>query len=191
MFCFLFVVAVYVLSRKCLNCLLNFFWKNQRSKFRFEFHRKLITCLYLAILINYLTWCISIILLSDDIELNPGPKSSFKKCLSICYWNLNKISTVSYAKVFLLNANNLIHYFNILSVSETFLNSEVAASDLNLEMTGFNLYRAEHPSNCKRGGVCVFYNAKLPLKVLNISNIKECVNFEVSIANEICLFSYL
>ena len=75
---------VCVLFRKHLNTLLK---QNKFHKFRLEFH-KLLSCLYLAILSNYLTWCISIILTSSDIEINLGPKSSSRECLLICHWNL-------------------------------------------------------------------------------------------------------
>ena len=68
--CFAFCLVIFcVLLRKCLNALLSL-----------EFHHKLLSCLYLAILSNYLTWCISIILLSGDIEINPGPKSRSREC---------------------------------------------------------------------------------------------------------------
>ena len=30
-------------------------------------------------------------MLSSDIEINLGPKSSSRECLSICHWNLNGI----------------------------------------------------------------------------------------------------
>ena len=53
------------------------------------------------------------------------------------------------------------------------------------------MYRADHPSNCKRGGVSILYKATIPLGVLNISNLRECINFEVSIANKICRFIHL
>ena len=39
------------------------------------------------------------------------------------------------------------------------------------------MYGADHPSNCKRGGVCIFYKARLPLRVLNISDLNECIIF--------------
>ena len=81
---FLFVLTVCVLFRKYLNTLLK---QNKFHKLRLEFH-KLLSCLYLAILSNYLTWCISIILTSSDIEINLGPKSSSRECLLICHWNL-------------------------------------------------------------------------------------------------------
>ena len=179
-----------MLLRKCLIKLLKFFAKHQLRKLRFEFHHKLLYCLYLAILSNYLIWFITIILLYGDIEINPGPKSSSRECFSTCHWNLNSISAQSYTKVSLLTAYNLIHNFNIIYISETFLNSETAPNDPNLEIPGYNMYRADHPSNCKRG-VSIFYKATIPLRVLNISNLSQCINFEVSIANKICRFIHL
>ena len=85
-FCFLFIVTVCELFRKYLNTLLK---QNKFQKLHLEFH-KLLSCLYLAILSNYITWCISIILLSSDIEISLGPKSSSRECL-ICHWDLNGI----------------------------------------------------------------------------------------------------
>ena len=159
--CFLFVVIVFVLHRKCLINLLKFSPKHQLRKRRFEFHHKLLSCLYLAISSNYITWFITIILLSCDIEISPGPKASSRECFSIYHWNLNSISAQSYTKVSLLTAYNLIHNFDIICVSETFLNSETAPNDPNLEIPGYNMYRADHPSNYKRGDVCIFYKATI------------------------------
>ena len=58
-------------------------------------------------------------------------------------------------------------------------------------MPGYNMHRTDHPPNCKRGGVCIIYKATPPLRVLNISNLNECINFEVSIAKKICRFIHL
>ena len=168
-----------------------FFPKHQLRKLRSEFHRKLLSCLYLAIVRNYLTWCISIILLSGHIEINPGSKSNSRESFSISHWNLNSISAQSYTKVSLLTAYNLIHNFDIICVAETFLNSETAANDPNLEISGYNMHRADHPSNCKRRSVYIFQKATLPLRVLNIWNLNECINFQVSIGNKICYFIHL
>ena len=128
-FCFLFVVIVCVFFRKCLINPLKFSPKNQLRKIRFEFHHKLLSCLYLVILSNYITWFVTIILLSGDIGINPGPKSSSTECFSIFHWNLNNISAQSYTKVSLLTAYNLIDNFDVICVSETFLNSETAPND--------------------------------------------------------------
>ena len=118
LFCFLFVLVVCMIFRKCLNAVLNFSPKHQLRNLRFEFHHKLLSCLYLAILSYYLTWCNSTRLLSGDIEINLSPKS--RECFSICYWNLNSISAQSYTKVSLLTACNFIHKFDIICVSDTF-----------------------------------------------------------------------
>ena len=45
---------------------------------------------------------------------------------------------------------------------------------------------SDHPSNTKRGGVCLYYKNYLPLKVLDISYLKECVNFELKISDKSC-----
>ena len=51
------------------------------------------------------TWFYSLLLLlSGDVELNPGPKRNYSNAFSICYWNLNSISAHNYAKEFLLKA---------------------------------------------------------------------------------------
>ena len=83
------------------------------------------------------------------------------------------------------------HNFDIICVAKTFLYSETATNDTNLEIPGYNMYRADHPCNCKRGGVYIFYKATIALRVLNISNLNECINFEVSIANKICRFIHV
>ena len=74
---------------------------------------------------------------------------------------------------------------------ETYLNSETPSNDTPLELPGYNLFRSDHPSNNKRGGVCIYYKSTLPLKTFYISNLDECVNFEVSIASKICRFTQL
>ena len=125
------------------------------------------------------------------MKLIAGPKSRSRKSFSIYHWNLNSISAQNYTKVSLLTAYNLIHNFDIICVSETFINSETAANDPNLETPGYNMHRADHRSNCKRGGVSIFYKATLSLRVLHISNLNEGTNFEVSSANKICRFIHL
>ena len=87
---------------------------------------------------------------------------------------------------------NLIHLsFDIICVSETFLNYKTAPNDPNLEIPDYNMYWADHPSNCKRGGVYIFHIATLSLRVINTSILNKCINFEVTIANKICNFIHL
>ena len=109
-------------------------------------------------------WLYSLlILLSVDVELNPGPKRVFTSNISICHWNLNSISAHKYTKLFLLKAYIAIHKFDIICLSETYFNSSTTSDDDNLEIPGYNLIRSDHPSDNKRGGVCISYKNFFPL----------------------------
>ena len=159
------------------------------GKYHFKIHsvKKFIfsiICIYI-----YFIWLFIILLsLSGDVEENPGPK--FKSCLSfsICHWNLNSISARNFCKLSLVQAYDSIHKYDIIWLSETYLNSSILCDDDNLEIPGYNLIRADHPSDNKRGGVCIYYKNILPLRLLNINYLHECINFEIKIGNELCNF---
>ena len=125
--------------------------------------------------------CSCLIILSGIVEVNPGPKNSISECLSICHWNLNSILTHNYFKLFLLKAHMSVHKFDIIYLSETYLDSTVPLDDENFVISGYNLIRSDHPSNAKRGGVCLYYKNYLPLRVLNISYLKECLSVELKL----------
>ena len=46
-----------------------------------------------------------------------------------------------------------------------------------------NFIKGDHPSNYKRGGVCIYY--KKPLKLYNINYLYECICFDVAISNKL------
>ena len=116
-----------------------------------------LTTLYLFIVSNLLEclWVASrIVSLSGGIEINPGPKSNLlNRCFSIRHWNLNSISAHMLTKVSLLSAYISVHKFDIICLSETYLNSKIPSDDENLEIAGYNLVREDHPSNSNCGGV--------------------------------------
>ena len=126
--------------------------------------------------------------LSGDIELNPGPKHNSCKSFSICHWNLNNITSHNFIKVSLLIAYNSIHKFDIICLSETYLNSKSLSNDENLNIPGYNLIRGGHLSNTKRGEVCIYFKESLPLRLYNISYLNEWICFEIMISNKLCNF---
>ena len=84
--------------------------------------------LYLLISYSFLTqlWIYSHrISLRGDTELNPGPKQDINQCFSVCHWNLNSVVSHSFAKIQSLIAYNCIHKFDIIFLSESYLNSEI------------------------------------------------------------------
>ena len=135
------------------------------------------------------TWLCNVLLsLGGDVELNPGPKQSSVIAFSIYHWNLNSLSAHNYAKVFLLKAYIAIHMLDIICISETYLDSNASPDDKNMEISGFNLIRSDHPSNNKRGGICIYYKHLLPLRILNVQYLQECINFEMKIGKKVCNF---
>ena len=46
----------------------------------------------------------------------------------------------------------------------------------------------DHPSNIKRGGVCLYYKCSLTLKVIEVFYLQECINFEVITGKRTCNF---
>ena len=96
------------------------------------------------------TWLHSVLLLLDgDVKINTGPKQSSINAFSICHWNLNSLSAHNYEKIFLLKGYIAIHGFDIICISETYLDSSTSPDDRNLEISGCNLVRSDHPSNNK------------------------------------------
>ena len=100
---------------------------------------------------------------SGDTEINPGPKT--KNQISFCHWNLNGLAAHSFTKVSLLKALSVTHDYDIICLSETFLDSSVSNDDESINIKGYNLLRADHPSNKKEEAfVCIIRNTFLLLK---------------------------
>ena len=86
-----------------------------------------------------------------------------------------------------MNAYTSLHSFDVVCLSETYLDSSILSHDLNLEVQRYDLIRADHPSNVKRGGVCIYYKNHLPLKLTNINFLHECLTIELHIKNKLCV----
>ena len=116
-------------------------------------------------------------MLSGDVEINPGTFSNSKEYLSIWHWKRNSISAHDYSKLFLLKACIILHRFDIICLSETYLHSTIPNDNDKSQIHEYTLICSEHPSNIKHGGVCIYYKRSLPLKVINIGYLQECLNF--------------
>ena len=127
-----------------------------------------------------------LLMLCGDIESNPGPKPNSGQSFSICLWNLNSIAAHKVSKISLLKAKNAIHTYDIISLSETYLNHDKLSDNDNLKIPGYELIRFDHPSNQKRGGICIYHKDFLPIKVNNVSCLKEYLNFSLSVRGKQC-----
>ena len=89
-----------------------------------------------------------------------------------------------------LQVYNAIHRFDIICLSETYLDNSYHSDDDQLTFPGYNLIRAENPNNIKRVGVCIYCRETLPVKVINVNILNECLVCELSFgSHSICLVS--
>ena len=133
----------------------------------------------------YILVFINLILLCGYIEKNPGPKTKPYDNLSVCHWNVNNIPSHNFQKIVVFEDFVAMHKFDIICISETFLNNTYEDNDLNLN--GYNLLRADHPSNAKRGGVCIYYKEILALRMISIPYLNESLLCEVTKRSKKCI----
>ena len=73
----------------------------------------------------------------------------------------------------LLKAYNAIYKYDFICLSETYLDSWIPSDHVSLDLEGCKLIRAGHPNNVKRGGVCIYYEESLPVRVINLLYLQE------------------
>ena len=96
-----------------------------------------------------------LLLKSGDIASNPGPPKS--SALMFCLWNLNGLAAHEFIKLSLLEGYINVNDTDTICLSQTFLDSSIPIDDNRLSIPGYLMMRADHPSNTKRGGLCLYY----------------------------------
>ena len=91
----------------------------------------------------------------------------------------------------MLTAFEKVHHYDIIFISETFLDLSYSSDLKELMIENFTLVRADHPSNTKRGGICVYFRSCLPIRVLNITVLSECIVLELLHQQKKFIFSSL
>ena len=81
-------------------------------------------------------------------------------------------------------AYNSIRKYDFICISETYLDSSVQPDDRDISINGYNLIRAEHPSNNKRGGVYMYYRKSLAVQLVKTNYLNECLQRKVSFNNK-------
>ena len=125
---------------------------------------------------------------SGAIEDNRGPKINSCERLPIFHSKLNSTSGHNFIKLSFLRVYISINKIDIICFSETYLGPSISAENEHLVLPEFNLVRADHPTNKRRGGVCIYFHNALPLKVIEIELLNECINFEIRISGKLRSF---
>ena len=128
----------------------------------YKFH---ILCWFLLTDYFFYLWiCELQAILSGNMELTPGPKPNSGQKFSLCHWNLNSIPGYNFSKIPLLSTCNSLNVLVIIRLPETYLELSILAQDPNVEMHGYMLIRAEHPSSFKTRGSLHLLQKTFPLE---------------------------
>ncbi len=127
------------------------------------------------------------ILLSGDIETNPGPPfGSF----NFCSWNLNSICAHDFLRVSLIEAYNSVYNYDLIGIVETHLDNTVDETKLALD--GYSFHTSNHPQNVKRGGVGLYVKESFPARERNdLNTLSECIVCEIQIKRKKYFFAVL
>ena len=64
----------------------------------------------------------------------------------------------------------------MICLLKTFLDSSLPIDNNSLSIPGYSMIKVDHPSNTKRGRICLYYKEHLPIiRRDDISNLKECL----------------
>ena len=84
------------------------------------------------------------------------------------------------------------HEYDIICLSKTFFDFLFNSHDDRINIEGYNLLRADHPNDKKRGGVCMYFKEHLLiLRRDDLCNLPECLVTEIRMGKKKCFFTYL
>ena len=96
-----------------------------------------------------------LLIICGDVEQNRAPEKE-KSHITFCHWNLDGLTAHNFITISLLETLAIAKDYDIICLTETFLDSSVENDDDQISIPGYNLLRADRPSNTKRG-VCMYY----------------------------------
>ena len=98
--------------------------------------------------------------------------------------SFNSLPAHNFSKLSLIEAYNTHHKFDMICLSETYLDSSHTDDDTQLNLKDFILIRADNPHNCKRGGVSIYFKEHLAVCHVSALNINEYLVLEIKIQNK-------
>ena len=131
---------------------------------------------------------ILLILLSNDVQLNPGPPYN-NNFLNFMSWNLNSLTKNNFERVHLLEAHNSLHEYDLISICETNLKDSLIPQVP--ELNGYTFLSANHPGNTTHGGVGIFYKSSLPVTPRRDLSFSESIVLELNFGRKKIFFTVL
>ena len=130
-----------------------------------------------------------LLILANDIHLNPGPRGYQNGFLKFMNYNLNSLAKDNFSRVQLLEAHNSIFDYDIISLCETGLNS--SNESLVPKIEGYTFLSANHPDDVTHGGVGVYYKDSLPVILRDDLSFNESIVLELRVQRKKIFFTVL
>ena len=128
--------------------------------------------------------------LSNDVQPNPG--SLQNAYFSFMNWNCNSIAKDDFLRLRLLETQNSIFNYDLISLCETSLNDQVKFPDPNKYLNNkYTFISSDKPDNTRHGGVGPFYKNYLPLKVREDLSFAESIVIELNFGRKKIFFTVL
>ena len=75
--------------------------------------------------------------------------------------------------------------FDLIALSEKYLNTSIGNDAINLEGFSMDIFRSDHPSNTKRGGVCLYYKENMCIRQrTDLQTLSESIVTEITIGKK-------
>ena len=82
----------------------------------------------------------------------------------------------------LIEAYNSVFHYDIIALSETYLNESIKDEGIRTEGYSREIFRSDHPNGKKEGGICLHFKENFPIKRRKDLEItQETVICEISI----------
>ena len=92
-----------------------------------------------------------------DIELNQAPEKIIPLTVFLfAIGILTKLLYIIFQNCLSKEAYNVGHKFDMIYLSETFLDSSILTNNERLNMKGYKLVKADNPSKSKKGSVGIY-----------------------------------
>ena len=145
------------------------------------------TCILCLIVFQIVPNWLSIflIILSNDVHLNPGPQyqNNFFNFMS---WNVNSMAKDNFQRVRLIEAHHSIFIYDLISICETSLNDSVELPETLLN--DYMFVSANNPANTRHA---LFYKNSLPVKMRNDLSFDESIVVELKFGHKKIFFTVL
>ena len=84
----------------------------------------------------------------------------------------------------MVEAYNITYKYDVVYISESYLDSTVPLDDNTLSLNGYNLTCADYSDNVKKEGVCMFYKENVSLMIITTRHFDHCLLCEVTCQNQ-------